>query len=194
MTEPQTASAQASQDQTSKPATAALPESSKLATDAYEYWRDFAQRSILFLDILRRCGNQYEEMQAHSINSVLIYDFEFVLRGDALPRPVNYALVRVVPPAGVEIDQRKRPVVVIDPRAGQGPGIGGFKPVSEIGDAFKFGNPVYFIGFSAQPLGGQRVEDVARAHTVFIEKVRELHPKHPAGLSSSGTVRPAGTR
>ena len=94
-----------------------------------------------------------------------------VLRGDALPRPVNYALVRVLPPAGVELDERKRPVVIIDPRAGQGPGIGGFKPVSEIGDAFKFGHPVYFIGFSAEPLEGQRVEDVARAHTVFIEKV-----------------------
>ena len=102
-----------------------------------------------------------------------------MLRGDALPRPVNYALVRVVPPAGVEIDERKRPVVVIDPRAGQGPGIGGFKPVSEIGDAFKFGHPVYFIGFSAEPVEGQRIEDVAHAHTVFIEKVRELHPKSP---------------
>lgn len=153
---------------------------SKLAPTALiEYWRDFAQRSILFLDILRRRGNQYEEMRGRPINSVLIYDFEFVLHGDALPRPVNYALVRVLPPAGVEIDERKRPVVVIDPRAGQGPGIGGFKPVSEIGDAFRFGHPVYFIGFAAEPVDGQRVEDVARAHTVFIEKVRELHPESP---------------
>lgn len=153
---------------------------SKLAPTAlFDYWRDFAQRSILFLDILRRRGNQYEEMRARTINSVLIYDFEIVLRGDTLPRPVNYALVRVLPPAGVELDDRKRPVVVIDPRAGQGPGIGGFKPVSEIGDAFKFGHPVYFIGFTAEPVDGQRVEDVAYAHTVFIEKVSELHPKSP---------------
>ena len=114
-----------------------------------------------------------------TINSVLIYDFEFVLRGDALPRPVNYALVRVLPPVGVEIDERKRPVVVIDPRAGQGPGIGGFKAVSEIGDAFTFGHPVYFIGFAAEPVDGQRVEDVARAHTVFIDKVASLHPESP---------------
>ena len=166
-----------SKEQTSKPAPSALPDFSKLTTDAMEYWRDFAQRSVLFMDILRRSGNQYEDMRAHTINSVLIYDFEYVLRGDALPRPVNYALVRVLPPAGVKLDERKRPVVIIDPRAGQGPGIGGFKPVSEIGDAFKFGHPVYFIGFSAEPLEGQRVEDVARAHTVFIEKVRELHPE-----------------
>ena len=79
----------------------------------------------------------------------------------------------------VSIDERKRPVVVIDPRAGQGPGIGGFKQVSEIGDAFRFGHPVYFIGFAAEPVEGQRVEDVARAHTVFIEKVGTLHPAAP---------------
>jgi len=166
------------QAQAGNPAPAALSKLSALAPTApVEYWRDFAQRSILFLDILRRRGNQYEEMKARTIDDVLIYDFEFVMRGDELPRPVNYALVRILPPPGVELDERKRPVVVIDPRAGQGPGIGGFKPVSEIGDAFKFGHPVYFIGFSAEPVDGQQVEDVARAHTVFIEKVSSLHPQ-----------------
>jgi pimeloyl-ACP methyl ester carboxylesterase len=174
-------SSENSKEPTVKAALPALSELGKLPADLMEYCSDAAQRSVLFLDILRRSGNQYEEMRAHTINSVLIYDYEFVLRGDALPRPVNYALVRVVPPAGVELDERKRPVVVIDPRAGQGPGIGGFKPVSEIGDAFKSGHPVYFIGFAAEPLDGQRVEDVARAFTVFIEKVRDLHPKSPGG-------------
>ena len=169
-------------EQIGKLAPTALDELSRLAPMAFiEYWRDFAQRSILFMDILRRRGNQYAEMRAHSIQSVLIYDFEFVLHGTALPRPVNYALVRILPPAGVELDARKRPVVVIDPRAGQGPGIGGFKPVSEIGDAFRFGHPVYFIGFAAEPVDGQRVEDVAHAHTVFIDKVRELHPESLGG-------------
>jgi len=149
----------------------------KLTPDALnDYVKDFWQRSILFLDILRRRGNQREDMMAHRVASVLIYDTELVMRGDALPRKVNYSLLRVIPPAGVEIDDRKRPVVVIDPRAGQGPGIGGFKPDSEIGDAFKAGHAVYFIGFAADPADGQRVEDVAHAHTVFIEKVHELHP------------------
>jgi hypothetical protein len=40
------------------------------------------------------------------------------------------------------VDPRKRPVVVVDPRAGQGPGIGGFKAESEIGDALDAGHPV----------------------------------------------------
>jgi len=142
-----------------------------------EYASDFWQRSILFLDILRERGNQRNEMIAHGVASVLIYDTELVMRGDTLTRPVNYSLLRVIPPEAAEIDERKRPVVVIDPRAGQGPGIGGLKPVSEIGEAFKAGHPVYFAGFTAAPMDGQRIEDVARAHTIFIEKVRELHPE-----------------
>ena len=140
-----------------------------------EYARDFWQRSVLFLDILRERGNAHEEMLAHGATSVLMYDTELVMRGDELPHPVNYSLLRIIPPQGVEIDDRKRPVYVIDPRAGQGPGIGGFKQLSEIGDAFKAGHPVYFAGFSAVPVDGQRIEDVARAHTIFLERIAELH-------------------
>src|SRR5271165_4172732 len=150
----------------------------KLAPAAFnEYVRDFWQRSVLFLDILRQRGNQHDEMAAHGVTSVLIYDSELVMRGDELPHPVNYSLLRVIPPEGAEIDDRNRPVLVIDPRAGQGPGIGGFKQMSEIGDAFRAGHPVYFAGFTASPLEGQRVEDVARAHTIFLEKVADLHPE-----------------
>ena len=142
-----------------------------------EYVRDFWQRSVLFLDILRERGNQHQDMLAHGVSSVLMYDSELVMRGDELPHPVNYSLLRIIPPEGVEIDDRKRPVFVIDPRAGQGPGIGGFKQLSEIGEAFRAGHPVYFAGFTASPVEGQRIEDVARAFTVFIEKVAELHPE-----------------
>ena len=152
----------------------------KVAPNALDdYLRDFWQRSVLFLDILRERGNQRERMLARGASSVLIYDSELVMRGDELPNPVNYSLLRVIPPEGVEIDNHKRPVFVIDPRAGQGPGIGGFKHTSEIGDAFKAGHPVYFAGFSASPAEGQRIEDVARAYTIFLEKVADLHPRGP---------------
>jgi hypothetical protein len=144
---------------------------------ATEYATDFWQRSVLFLDVLRQSGNQQAEMASRPINAVLIYDYEFILLGPNLPRPVNYALVRVVPPPGTVIDQTRRPVVVIDPRAGQEAGVGGFKPVSEIGEAFKAGHPVYFVGFSADPVEGQTVEDVAHALTVFVRKVIDLHPR-----------------
>jgi len=142
-----------------------------------EYMQDFWQRSVLFLDILRQRGNHHEEMLARGVTSVLMYESELVMRGDEMRHPVNYSLLRVIPPEGAEIDARKHPVLVLDPRAGQGPGIGGFKQLSEIGDAFKAGHPVYFAGFTASPLEGQRIEDVARAFTVFLDKIAGLHPE-----------------
>jgi Protein of unknown function (DUF3141) len=66
-----------------------------------EYALDFWQRSLLFLDILRQRGNAREEMLVRGASSVLIYDTELVMRGDTLPRPVNYSLLHVIPPAGV---------------------------------------------------------------------------------------------
>lgn len=142
-----------------------------------EYARDFWQRSVLFLDILRQRGNQHEEMLGQGVSSVLMYESEVVMRGDELRHPVNYSLLRVIPPDGIEVDDRNRPVFVIDPRAGQGPGIGGFKHFSEIGEAFRAGHPVYFAGFAASPIEGQQIEDVARAYTIFLEKIAELHPE-----------------
>ena len=55
-------------------------------------------------------------------------------------RPANYALVRIIPPRGVEVDDTKRPFVIVDPRAGHGPGIGGFKEDSEVGVALRAGH------------------------------------------------------
>ena len=74
--------------------------------------------------------------------------------GERLDRPVNYALVRIVPPPDVTIDPTKPPIVVVDPRAGHGPGIGGMKPESEIGVALRAGHAVYFIGFLPKPVPG----------------------------------------
>ena len=65
---------------------------------------------------------------------------------------------------------------MVDPRAGHGPGIGGFKADSEIGVAFKAGHPCYFVGFLPDPMPGQTIEDIARAEAKFLEKVIGLHP------------------
>ena len=119
-----------------------------------EYAIDAAQRSVLFWDVLRQRGNQYREHMAENAPHVLDYEVELVVDGRTLDRPVNYALVRVVPPDGVEIDPKLRPFVVVDPRAGHGPGIGGFKADSEIGVAFKAGHPCYFVGFLPEPVAG----------------------------------------
>ncbi|MFZ0840000.1 MAG: DUF3141 domain-containing protein, partial [Xanthobacteraceae bacterium] len=144
---------------------------------ATEYLTDAAQRLFLFWDVMRERGNQYREHMAETAPNVLDYKVELVLDGRTLSRPVNYGLVRVIPPAGVEIDPKRRPFVIVDPRAGHGPGIAGFKADSEIGVALKAGHPCYFVGFLPDPVAGQTIEDVARAEAVFLEKVRALHPE-----------------
>jgi hypothetical protein len=144
---------------------------------ALEYLIDSGQRSVLFLDVMRRRGEQYREHLAETVPHVLDYEIELIADGRHLQRPVNYGLVRVKPPSGVEIDPTRRPFVVVDPRAGHGPGIGGFKADSEIGVAMKAGHPCYFIGFAPDPMPGQTIEDIARAEGVFIEKVIALHPE-----------------
>jgi len=144
---------------------------------AMEYAIDAAQRSALFWDVMRQRGDQYREHLAETVPNVLDYQVELVVDGRKLDRPVNYALVRVIPPAGIEINPKLRPFIVVDPRAGHGPGIGGFKADSEIGVAFKAGHPCYFVGFLPDPVPGQTIEDIARAEAIFIEKVAAAHPQ-----------------
>jgi len=150
---------------------------SGLVASAVEYMMDAGQRSVLFLDIMRQRGDQYKEHVAQTAPHVLSYAAELIIDGRQLEQPVNYALVRIIPPKGVEIDLERRPFIVVDPRAGHGPGIGGFKADSEIGVAMKAGHPCYFVGFLPEPMPGQTIERVARAEAIFIEKVIERHPK-----------------
>ena len=144
---------------------------------AVEYWVDAAQRTVLFWDVMRQRGNQYLEHAADPTPHVLSYEFELILDGRTLERPCNYMLVRIVPPEGVTVDPEKRPFVVIDPRAGHGPGIGGMKPESQIGRALRAGHPCYFIGFLPVPVAGQTLEDIGRAQAEFLRIVAERHPK-----------------
>jgi pimeloyl-ACP methyl ester carboxylesterase len=66
--------------------------------------------------------------------------------------------------------------VIIDPRAGHGPGIGGFKDDSQVGVALHAGHPVYFVIFFRDPEPGQTLLDVCNAEQQFVKRVRELHP------------------
>jgi pimeloyl-ACP methyl ester carboxylesterase len=144
---------------------------------ATEYWTDAWQRSVLFLETLNERGNTALAQAAKEVPHVLTFQAELVLDGRQLERPVNYALVRIVPPADVTTDPAKPPVIVVDPRAGHGPGIGGMKPDSEIGVALRAGHPVYFIGFLPKPMPGQTIEDVCRAEAIFIADVAARHPE-----------------
>ena len=158
-------------------ATAAAPPTPWSAwTGWYDYSVDFAQRSILFWDTLRQRGNNFVEHTAEGLPPVLHFEHEIVLDARKFDRAVNYALVRIVPPEGVTVDPKRRPYIIIDPRAGHGPGIGGFKDDSQVGVALRDGHPVYFVIFFPEPEPGQTLLDVCEAERQFVHKVRELHP------------------
>ncbi len=147
------------------------------AGPAGEYMVDSLQRTVLFWDLMRRRSEQYYAQKAKAVPHVLNFEAELVLDARDFEKPVNYMLVRVEPPAGIVIDQQKRPFVVVDPRAGHGPGIGGFKADSELGVAMRAGHPCYFVGFTPNPIPGQTIEDIMHAEAKFLEKVIALHPE-----------------
>jgi pimeloyl-ACP methyl ester carboxylesterase len=141
-----------------------------------DYTVDFAQRSVLFWDTLRRRGNNWLEHEAKGKPPVLAYRYEVLADARDFERPANHALVRIVPSKDVRVDDRKRPYVIVDPRAGHGPGIGGFKEDSEVGVALRAGHPVYFVIFYPEPVPGQTMADVCDAEAEFIRIVAERHP------------------
>lgn len=143
---------------------------------AWNYAYDAWQRSVLFLELLRARGNLTFLHEREGMPPVLTFDYEIVLDGRTLPRPCNYALLRIIPPDGTVPDAAKRPFVVIDPRAGHGPGIGGFKIDSEIGIALRGGHPCYFVSFFPVPCHGQTIESVTRAEAAFLDEVAKRHP------------------
>ena len=155
----------------------------RLPTDLWaQSWRygvDAMQRTVLFWDTLRQRGNNFLEHERAGKPPVLHFQYEMVVDARRFARPVNYALVRIVPPEGVTVDPKRRPYVIIDPRAGHGPGIGGMKDDSQVGVAIREGHPVYFVIFFPDPEPGQTLPDVTEAERQFVHKVRELHPDSP---------------
>jgi len=148
-----------------------------LPQEAWAYSIDAWQRGVLFLDALEQRSSRYHEHAAKPAPHALKFNCELLLDGRELKRPVNYALVRIIPPEGRKPDKFKRPFVIVDPRAGHGPGIGGFKPDSEIGVAMNAGHPCYFIGFLPNPVPDQTIEDITEAEAIFLEHVISLHPE-----------------
>ncbi|MGD8958332.1 MAG: DUF3141 domain-containing protein, partial [Desulfobacteraceae bacterium] len=181
--------------------------------DAFPYGVDALQRTILFWDVMRRRGNNYLAHLRRGQPPVLVFEYEGVLSGTELERPVNYSLIRILDRRSPQHPDRRqqaaapaaaadrrdpgrdrrhkplvaekapratsRPIVIIDPRAGHGPGIGGSKQDSQIGMALDAGHPVYFMIFKTRPVPGQTLEDVRNAQVRFVEEVRRRHPEAP---------------
>ncbi|HKT98710.1 MAG TPA: DUF3141 domain-containing protein [Paraburkholderia sp.] len=162
----------------SMPAIPVLPKAAPAAIQPlFDYLFDAWQRSVLFLDVLRERGNQTYMHEKAGMPPVLAFDYEVIVDGRELKDACNYALLRIKPEAGVETDARMRPFVLIDPRAGHGPGIAGFKMDSEVGIALRKGHPCYFVTFFPVPTDTQTIQSVGEAEVAFLQKVRELHPE-----------------
>ncbi|MCO6439911.1 MAG: DUF3141 domain-containing protein [Nitrococcus mobilis] len=148
--------------------------------DLFGYQIDFWQRGILYLDTLRQRAQNMIEHERAGKPPVLDFDYEVILDGRRLARPANYELLRItrVGDTCLEdcLDESRSPVIVVDPRAGHGPGIGGFKRDSEVGMALHEGHPVYFVIFFPEPVPGQTLEDVLHVLRHFVEEVARRHP------------------
>lgn len=151
-----------------------------LAMDAASYMLDAAQRSFMFWDTMREAGNNFVSHEQAGCPPVLIFDYETVVDGRKMKRPVNYALVRITPPDDMPpSNDALRPFLIIDPRAGHGAGIGGFKSDSQVGVALRRGHPVYFVIFFRDPESGQTILDITAAEAMFLNHVTDAHPKAP---------------
>lgn len=148
-----------------------------LMNEAIAYQVDFGQRMTLFFDTKREQGDNFIEENRKGLPPVLHFDFEVIFNGRDLDDPVNYSLARITPEAGQEIPSDARPVVIIDPRAGHGPGIGGFREESEVGMAMRKNHPVYFLIFTQEPVRGQTLAHVFKAHIEFLKVIRMFHPE-----------------
>ncbi|WP_114638292.1 DUF3141 domain-containing protein [Polynucleobacter necessarius] len=144
-----------------------------------EYLTDSNQRKALVFETLRKRGNIYVDHVESGMPPVLDFKYEIIMDGKDLSSPVNYLLLKIVPPQGVTIDEGRAPVMIIDPRAGHGAGIGGFKPDSQVGDAFADGHQVYFVAFRPMPEPGQTLADVCDAEIMFLQDIISRHPNSP---------------
>ena len=149
----------------------------QVVVDWLQYAVDFTQRSVLFWDTMRKRGNNWIAHEQAGKPPLFAYEYEVLADARTFERPVGYALVRIVPPKNVVVDNALRPFIIIDPRAGHGPGIGGFKEDSEVGVALKAGHPVYFVIFYPDPEPSQTLADVTDAEAEFVRIVAERHPE-----------------
>ncbi|MGM0417764.1 MAG: DUF3141 domain-containing protein [Thermodesulfobacteriota bacterium] len=186
----------------------------------FEYAIDRSQRTAVIGNLLRRQSYLFFKDLENGQPPVVSFKYEIIMDGRTFDKPVNYALAKIVERRGEherrkvyenkEFEKRrsgerrqrpdsgladsdentKRPIIIVDPRSGNGPGIAGSKKNSEIGMALQTGQPVYYIIFFPVPEKGQTLEDVKNAEIKFIQEVKKRHPDSPRpsviGNSQSG--------
>ncbi|HBL93784.1 MAG TPA: poly(3-hydroxyalkanoate) synthetase [Hyphomonas sp.] len=149
---------------------------------AYEltaYGVDLMQRQVLFFDTLRQRANNMLSHEKAGMPPVLAFKYELVADAASFEPASNYQLLKILEVGDICLDDcldpDKPPVIIIDPRAGHGPGIGGFKADSEVGIALHEGYPVYFVVFTPDPMPGQTLPDVIAGLRQFVDLISEQH-------------------
>jgi hypothetical protein len=148
------------------------------------YCGDAFWRTAAAMDTLRQRAANMSEHEAAGMPPLLHFEAEEVADAHAFSPPSNYRLLRVTRCGTDALERYVRrgaaPVIVVDPRAGHGPGIGGFRRDSEVGMALREGHPVYFVAFDPVPVDGQTmgavVESIARFMEVVSRRHRDMQP------------------
>lgn len=152
----------------------------KLWNEWLSYSTDSSKRLLQTVDVLKERGDVFLEHELAGCPPVLDYDYTVIMDAGEFERPCNYVLLRIIPPAGIVTTESKRPYIIIDPRAGHGAGIGGFKHESQVGVALSQGHPVYFVAFKRLPEPTQTIADITYAEGKFVREVEKRHPKSDA--------------
>ena len=162
-----------------EPMAQAATDSATFWSDAWRYYVDSVQRGLLFLDVLRERGDNMLAHERAGQPPLLDFEHELVLDARQFDKPANYALLLITrcgPTHASDFERQDlRPVLVVDPRAGHGPGIGGFKHDSEVGVALHEGHPTYFAMFYPEPCPGQTLADVIHSLRAFVEEIARRH-------------------
>jgi hypothetical protein len=154
----------------------------------YHQWLDYCSdafwRATATMDTLRERAENMKVHEDAGMPPLLHFEAEEVADARAYSPPSNYRLLHITRCGSDGLEQFVRPeaapVVVVDPRAGHGPGIGGFRRDSEVGMALREGHPVYFVVFDPYPVEGQTVSAVVESIARFIAVVGGRHPgRHP---------------
>ena len=143
----------------------------------YSYAVDATQRSILFWDTLWQRGNNFVEHTAQGLKPVLHFDYETVLDGRTFERPVNYALLRITPPEGV--DGRSEAAALPHHRSARGPRSRHRRLQGRFAGRRRAARRAIRCTSSssfATPSPARRCSTSARPSSSSCRKVRELHP------------------
>lgn len=143
------------------------------------YWADAAWRSVATMDALRERAANMQQHAAAGMPPLLHFESDTVAEGSEFTPPSNYRLLRITRCGTDALEKHVRrgaaPVIVVDPRAGHGPGIGGFRRDSEVGMALLEGHPAYFVVFDPEPVEGQTLGAVIETLARFIDIVAQRH-------------------